>query len=164
MIGNATTVDANVERVLDIIEAIVPAQSPGAGKFRRYRGEGDGAFIPWAEANPESAFRRVDAQDVGGFGVPVGVNDYEEREQKITVTVAYPNNARAGTDQTRARNALIGSDLDQLEKAIGLYSRANFSAPNPEACFRGWDSQRVAQAACTYLVVDVIYAFNRALT
>jgi hypothetical protein len=164
VIGNATTADAIVERALDLIEALVPAQSPGAGRFRRYRGEGDGNFYTWAEANPESAFRRVDARHAGSFSVPVGVNDYEEREAKVTVIIAYANNARAGQEQTRARDALIGSDLDQIERAIGLYSRTNFSAPNPEACFRGWDCQRVTQAACTYLVVDVIYAFNRALT
>lgn len=165
MIGNATTADALTERVLDIIEALVPAQSPGAGRFRRYRGEGDGDFIPWCEANPESAFRRVQARHAGVVGVPeVSNGDFEERTTTITVIIAYPNDARAGKDQTRSRDALIGIDLDQLEKAIGLYSRANFTAPHPDACFRDWSSLRLAQTACTYLTVDVTYAFIRALT
>lgn len=165
MIGNATTADAITDRVLDIIEALVPEASPGAGRFRRYRGEGDGELIPWAEANPESAFRRVQARHSGVVGVPqVSNGDFAERDTTITVIISYPNDARAGNKQTLSRDALLGSDLDQLEKAIGLYSRANFQAPNPDACFRDWSSSRVAQTACTFLIVEVTYAFNRALT
>lgn len=164
-IPNATTADSLVERVLDIIEALTPTASPGAGRFRRYRGEGDGDFVAWCEANPESAFRRVAARHSGSVGVPeVSNGDFEERETTITVLIAYANDSRAGRDQTRARDQLIALDLDQLERAIGLYSRANFTPPNPDAYFRDWSSARIAQNACTFLSVEVTYAFQRSLT
>ena len=162
-IPNATTADAIVERVLDIIEALTP--DTVSTRFRRYRDEGDGDFIAWCESNPESAFRRVQARHSGSVRVPeVSNGDFEERTTTVTVTIAYQNDARAGRDQTRSRDALIGLDLDQLEMAIGLYSRANFVAPNPEAYFRDWSSIRATHTACTFLIVEVTYAFNRALT
>jgi hypothetical protein len=163
MTWNATTADALVERVLDIIEAVTP--DTVKTRFRRYLGEGDGNFVAFCEANPESAFRRVQARHGGSVRVPeVSNGDFEERETTISVLIAYANDARAGRDQTRARDAMIGLDLDALELAIGLYGRANFQAPNPEAYFRDWGSTRFSQTACTYLSVDVTYAFNRALT
>ncbi len=159
-----TTADDIVERVLDIIEALTPDTIPGS-RFRRYRGEGDGDFVTWCEASPESAFRRVQARHNGSVRVPdVSNGDFEERETTITVLIAYPNDGRAGKNQTRSRDQLIGLDLDQLERAIGLYSRANFTPPNPDAFFRDWSSARIAQDACTFLSVEVTYAFYRALT
>lgn len=163
MTWNATTADDIVERVLDVIEALTP--STIATRFRRYLGEGDGDFVPWTEGNPGSAFRRVQARHSGTVGVPeVSNGDFEERETTVTVLIAYPNDARAGRDQTRARDKLIALDLDQLEQAIGLYGRANFQSPNPECYFRDWGSTRFSQRACTYLSIDITYAFNRSLT
>lgn len=162
--GDFATADSIVARALDVIEALEPNVLPGS-RFRRYRGEGDGDFYAWAEANPESAFRRVDVTHTGAVGVPEVSNcDFEERLTTINVVIAYANDSRAGKNQTRSRNALIASDTDQLVKAIGLYSRANFSYPYPEACFRDWSSARLTQANCTFLSVDVTYLYQRSLT
>lgn len=160
---NASTTDLIRDRIAQILKGLTPSMQ-ATNRFREIRGEGADDLMTWAEENPTAAFRVFQVQFDGMVGVPeVSNSDFEERLARFVVTIAYPNDGRAGKRQSISLEKMIGQDLDQLEKVIGLYSRANFSAPYPDACFRDWSSSRSTLDVCTYLTVEVTYSFIRSL-
>lgn len=162
VIANATTADLIRDRIVEILEGLTPSRLQT--RFREFRNEGDAAFLDHCEDNPSGALRRFQVRHDGQLGIPeVSNTDFEERRGHFVLQIAYPNDGRAGSKQAISRDELISLDLDQLEQAIGLYSRANFTPPHPDAIWRDWSSSRSTLDACTYLTVEVTYAFNRAL-
>ncbi len=160
---NATTADAIRDRAIAVIETQTPTYIPDT-KFRAYRNEGDGEFIDWCEDNPASAFRRFQVR-FGGTRTPaVSNSDHEERIVVLTTIIAYPHNARTGAKHALDRDTAIDRDYDVLEKAIGLYSRANFVAPYPDACWVEGDCVRVAGNAVDFLIITGSFSFRRVLT
>jgi hypothetical protein len=163
-IANATTETAIRDRVIDLIEAIVPAYIPGSG-FRRYRHEGNGVFTRWSEDHPGDCFRRVSVRFDGvHHTTAVSNHDHEERLVTVIATIAYPHNGRTGAKQALDRDTAIRLDTDALSLAIGLYSRSNFSSPQPDACWVAGDAVRVAGDAVDFLVLTNTYRFRRSLT
>lgn len=163
MPSNMTTSDLIRDRAIDVIESLVPTYFPGT-KFRRYRNEGDGDFLKWAENNPADALRRFQVRDDGVHGlVAVSNTDYEQRTVKLSVMIAYPHDARAGAKQALDRDTAMDRDHDSLEKAIGLYGRANFSSPYPDGCLTAWQCTRYKGTACDVLTIEASYLYVRSL-
>lgn len=160
---NATTADAIRDRAIVLVEAIAPTIAP-ATNFRAFRNEGSADFLAWCEANPESAFRRFQVRTSGRNLPPeVSNTDHEERIVALETIVAYPHNARAGARQALDRDTAMDRDYDALELAIGLYSRANFSAPHPDACWFDGEANRLVGDRVDFLVVSNSYSFRRSL-
>lgn len=162
-ITNATTEDAVRDRAIEVIRTLVPSYVP-AVRFVPHRNEHDGEFPDWCEQNPQSALRRYQVRFDGVIETPaVSNNDHEERVVLLTTMVAYPHNAKTGAKQALDRDTAISRDRDQLDRAIGVYSRPNFIAPNPDASWTSGDTQRVRVGAVDLLIITGLFRFRRAL-
>lgn len=165
MIGNATTEDAIRDRAVEIIKGIVPTYIPG-DRFVEHRNERDGDFLKWCEQNPASANRRFQVRFDGIQGTPE-VADYvhEERPVLLTTIIAYAHTARTGRKEALDRDTAISRDRDLLDRAVGLYSRPNFSAPHPDAFWSSGDAARVPGpgGVIDFLIITGTFRFRRAL-
>lgn len=162
-IANATTADAIRDRAVEVVRALVPDYVPGS-RFVPYRNEGDGDFVTWCEVNANGAFRRFQIRYDGVNVQPaVSNSDHEEREVVITTAIAYPHDARAGAKQALDRDTAIDRDRDQLDWAIGMYSRPQFLLPNPDAVCVESEAQRASGESCDFLVITSRFRFRRAL-
>jgi hypothetical protein len=163
LIANATTVDAVRDRIAEVIAGLTPTILDG-NRFREYLYEGGADFQTWATKNTAGAFRRYQVSFDGAYALPtVSNSDYEERTPVFTIIIAYPHDARAGNKQASDRRKLIDRDHDLLVESIGLYGRANFTAPHPDAAFLDWSSTRDSVGTCDFLIVTLTLRFNRAL-
>ena len=156
----ATTEESIRDRAIAVIAALLPRHLPRSA-FVKYRNEGKGDFVEWASSNPAPAFRRYQVRSTGGVPPEVSNTDYEERQVVLTVTIAYPANARTGPDQALDRDDIIDEDFKQLDFAIGIYGRGNFSPPNPDAMPRGATKTVVRGGAVDFLVIEEAFTYQR---
>lgn len=138
--------------------ALVTALTPtlvSAVKFRHSQDEGDGDFPTWAESNPAGAFRRFQIRDSGSDEVPeVSQVDISQLEATMTLTVAYDHSKRAGGQGARDRDDCIDADWRLINRALGIYGRANFSSTHdctPLGCRKSIDRGQ----SCDFLVVEI---------
>jgi hypothetical protein len=156
------TTAANIrDRAIAVIGALVPNSLLGQ-RFIKHRNERDGDFVKWCEANPAAALRRYQVRQSGDEGPLTSNTDVEERRLKLTITVAYPQTARFGPDQALDRDDVITQDYKQLDFAIGIYGRSNFTAPYPDAMPVGFSPQTmVPGAAVDFLVIEEVFVYQR---
>src|ERR1051325_7779674 len=155
------------DRVIQLIAAITPtaatSSAPSNGFFA-YRNEGDGSFVKFAEKNPTNAYRRFQVRDDGIDEPPAVSNmDLEERKLTFDILVAYPLNQRTGKQAALDRDDTMDEDFHAIDYAVGMYGRANFTAPYPDATPMGC-SRRVEHGnACDFLVITAHFLFKRSL-
>jgi pimeloyl-ACP methyl ester carboxylesterase len=151
----ATTAEAIRDRIAALMTAIVPDVLTG-DRFREHRNQREADFFKAWEAAPAGALRRFQVRDTGEWGTPeVSNTDHDEKRVTFRIAVAYPQTGRYGADQALDRDDVMRSDQKQIEQAVGLYGRGNFTSPNPDACWRadGYSVERVVGDACDYLVI-----------
>jgi hypothetical protein len=157
----ATTAESIRDRAIAVIGALTPGHLFGA-RYAKYRNEGKGDFVEWALANPAAALRRFQVRTTDDEPPGTSNTDYEERRVKLTITVAYPANARTGPDQALDRDDIITEDYKQLDFAVGVYGRANFSPPNPDAMPLGFSPQNIVRGgAVDFLVIEEWLTYQR---
>lgn len=162
-----TTAPAICDRAITVIGAIVPTSlSSGPGnRFLAYRNEGDADFETWATANPAGAFRRFQVRAVGSDRpVEVSNTDVESHYVELIVTVAYPQNARAGKQWALDRDRIMDEDRHAIEGAIGLRGGANFAGANPSATWIDGSVERQSVGAVDFLIIRQTMLFYRAMT
>jgi hypothetical protein len=129
----ATTTPAEIrDRAIAVIAALTPQTDPHL-TFRPYRNEGGADFRAFCEANPSACTRRFQARTVGGSVVPLVSNmDTEEHEATLEVTIAYQQAHRWG-DSALERDDVADQDVFEIDQAIGMLGKANFSPPFADA-------------------------------
>lgn len=158
---NETSGDAIRDRIVTLISALSPSFAPG-NAFAAYRNEGDGNFVKWSEVNPAGAFRRFQVRDDGTDETPVVSNfDFDERKATMVMTIAYPVNARTGPQNALDRDDAMDSDFQQIELAVGVYGRQNFSTPYPDAVPLGISKRIERGKACDFLVLTETFTYRR---
>ncbi len=157
-----TTAAAIRDRMLDVIEAIVPGIL-ASDRFLRLLEDDDAELRTWSEAFPQAAFRRVEVRDDGEDDGPAVTNlDIEERLVRFVVTIAYPHTWRTGDGGMLDLDAAMEADELQVDAAIGMAGRENFAPPHPDACWRLDGSEppeRQAGAGCSFLVFTLQMSF-----
>jgi hypothetical protein len=161
VLATATTAQSIRDRAIAAIGALTPNSLFGT-KYRKYLNEGRGDFIAWATEFPAAALRRFQVRESGDVGPEVSNTDYEERKLTLTITVAYPQNARSGPDQALDRDDVIEEDFKQIDFAIGIYGRVNFSPPlYPDAMPTGISKTIVKGDAVDFLVMEEVFTYQR---
>lgn len=166
-LANATLAASIRDRIIAVITALSPSSlATGAGNaFHEYRNEGDGDFIAWAEKNPAAAFRRFQVRDDGTDEPPAVTNmDIEERSVTFEIVISYPQSARTGHKQALSRDDVIAADFRQIDFAVGICGRINFSPPEPDAVPRGITKRIDRRDACDYLVLTETFTYRRTTT
>lgn len=159
---NATTPQSIRDRAIAVIEALVPTSDAGV-PFRAYRNEAGADFQGWAEKFPAGCRRRFQVRTVGNtFTPPISNTDGEEHQVTLNVLVAYPQNARDGIKQALDRDDTLDEDAFQIDKAIGMLGRANFSYPHPDACWiEGSPIARIVGVAVDFVEFVLTYIYRR---
>lgn len=158
-----TTADLIRDRMIDVIEQLVPTVLPGDA-FVRSTNEGLADFIAECEANPSGALRRFQVRDTGDDPVPLVTNsDIDEAMVTFEIYVAYPQDERAGDKNALDRDTASSRDANAIKHAVGLWGRANFSPPYPDACWRG-DVPRPRRIGkgVDFLIIRQTMSFQRA--
>ncbi len=157
-----TTSEAIRDRIIAVIEGLVPATDDHV-RFRASRNEGDAEFRDWCEANPAATRRRFQVRDDGDDSPPEVTNgDIERRNVKFVILVCYPQTGRDGKDQALDRDDTLWADREQIEHAVGMWGRANFSPPYPDACWLAEgtdDATRETGTACDFLRIAQAMTF-----
>lgn len=157
------TQEAIRDRVYALIEAISPSLLT-PDKFRRVRNEAGADFAGWAEANPAAALRRFQVREVGEDLPPdVSNADLEAVEIQLSVSLAYPQSHRYGAANAMDRDDVMNADWKQINAAIGLYGRANFSSSH-DCTPLGASKARETGAKVDFLVVTARFRYQRAIT
>lgn len=158
----ATTPSAIRDRAIAVIEALTATSDPGV-KFRAYRNEGTADFQDWAEKNPAACRRRFQVRTTGGtFTPPISNTDEEEHQVTLSVLVAYPQTGRDGIKQALDRDDTLDEDAFQIDAAIGMLGRANFSTPYPDACWiEGTPIARIVGVAVDFVEFVLTYIYRR---
>lgn len=161
---STTTAEAIRDRILDVLEALVPRVLAG-DRFIRYRNEHDGDFVAWAETYPTAALRRVQVRDTGDDEPPIVTGgDVELRRITIEIMVAYPQTARAGNANALGRDDVASSDQDLIEHAVGEWGAGRFVAPHPEASWeRGDATVAVGNNGVDFLIIRQSMLFWRSM-
>lgn len=159
---NAATPQTIRDRAIAVIEALTPTSDTGV-KFRAYRNEGGADMQDWAEKNPAACRRRFQVRTVGNtFTPPISNTDGEEHQVTLNVLVAYPQNGRDGKKQALDRDDTLDEDAFQIDKAIGMLGRANFSHPHPDACWiEGAPIARIVGVAVDFIEFVLTYIYRR---
>lgn len=157
-----TTPEAIRDRALTVIESLTPASDSGV-KFIRYRNEGGADFRAWAEANPAACRRRVQVRTAGRSIVPEVSNaDVEEHRCTLTVLVAYPQTGRDGANQALDRDDTMDADAFQIDEAIGMLGKVNFTSPYADATWiEGGVDDREEGNGVDFLVLTLTYIYKR---
>ncbi len=109
-----------------LLEALTPTTD--AVEFRRYRNEGDGDFRAWVERNPAAAFRRFQVREVSADEEVFSSSTTQEHVRiRYEILVAYPQSHRYGAANAMDRDDVMNQDWKLINKAIGLYGRANLT-------------------------------------
>lgn len=160
-----TTDDLVRDRIVAVIAALAPT-SPTSPGFAAYRNEDDGDFVKWAEANPDAAWRRFQVRDNGDDAPPeVSSVTLQESTRTFRILVAYSRTHRAGPKNALDRDRLMSRDQHQIEFAVGMTGKSNFSATNgfPEASWRSGRTARQSGTAVDFLVITQTMAFWRSM-
>ena len=157
-----STPSAIRDRALTVIEALTPT-SDSALKFKRYRNEGGADFQSWAEEHPAACRRRFQVRTTGGSVVPeVSSQDVEEHRVTLLALIAYPQTNRDGTAGALDRDDTLDEDAFQIDKAIGMLGKANFTDPYADATWiEGGVSDRIEGAAVDFVELQLTYIYKR---
>ncbi len=159
-----TTEQAIRDRMITVIAALTPTSMP-LDRFVAFRNDGNASFSDWAENAPDAAFRRFQVRTLGDTAPPTVSNtDIESVEVNFLISVAYPQNHRAGQGNALGRDDIMEQDRLQIERAIGMQGRANFSGAFPDACWLANLVVRATGATCDYLVINQTMQFIRSNT
>lgn len=160
-----TTAAAIRDRLIAVIAALQP-QVDSVLMFEKFDNELAADFRLWADSHPAGAHRKFQVRDVGVDQPPeVSNTDLEERLVTYEISIAYPQDNRWGGDNALDRDDVMGSDQHQIEHAVGMCGRANFTAPTyPDACWRSGKTIRLSGTACDFLVITQTMAFQRSYT
>ena len=116
------------DRVHTLVEALAPAAHNGI-KFLRLRNEASGNIDEWAEKNPAACLRRFQARQVNTDDPPLVSDTTTERIiLTLEMRVCYPQSGKFGSDNALDRDDAINQDWLKINKSVGMYGRANFSA------------------------------------
>jgi hypothetical protein len=160
----ATTAEAIRARIITVIVDLTPASDAGVD-FTPFRNELAANFRRWADQNAASAHRRFQVRDIGEDSPPdVSNTDVESRRVTYEIVIAYPQTHRWGADAALDRDDVMSQDQHQIEHAIGLTGRANFSGSYPDACWVEGSTEREIGDACDFLVIRQTMMFYRAMT
>jgi hypothetical protein len=154
------TAEAIRDQILTLVEGITPTSLSG-DRFRRYRDEGGADFEEWATKQPAAAFRRVQVRQVGADELPLVSDTLNERVRlRETVRIAYPQNARTGSQNAMDRDDVINQDWLKINYKIGLYGRGNFSSTN-DCTPLGAIMEMERGAGVDYLVITADFEYLR---
>lgn len=159
----ATSTPAAIrDRALTVIESLTPASDAGV-KFLRSQSLGVGAFMEWAEANPSACRRRIQIRTEGSTETPaVSNHDVEEHQVTLTVLVAYPQTQRDGRAAALDRDDTLDEDAFQIDKAIGMLGKANFTPPYADATWiSGSPPARIEGNGVDFLELRYVYIYKR---
>lgn len=157
-----TTYDVLRGEQMTAIEAITPTVRANH-KFLRHRGETD--FREWAEAEGNAALRRFDVVDLDD-DLPVDTSnlDFEARDGRGEILVAYPNSFAYGPDALRDMRDTIVSDRYQILKAAGWHGYASISGTADATVYQDDSAPyREEFEAVTILVIPYRFRFYQAL-
>lgn len=119
-----TTESAIRDLTASLIAGITPTILAGT-KFVEHRYDLQD-FEAWAEANPDSCFRRFSVRDSLFNSLPESTNtDVEWRQFDMDLIVAYPRTNKAGSSQKM--DAAIRKDMQLLDQTVGLNGYANYT-------------------------------------
>ncbi len=152
------TVEAIRDRLYTLIEGLTPL-ALSADRFRRYRNEGKADFETWANAGPAGALRRFQVRADSHEGPDVSNTDFDARIVTFRITVAYPQTARTGPDQAMDRDDAMDSDFRLIDRALGFYGRANFSATHDCTPLGTTPPTPVSGAACDFLEATASFRY-----
>lgn len=160
--GTTTTPEAIRDRAITVIEALTPAADTSI-KFRAFRNEHGADFQAWAEANPTSAQRRFQVRTTGGSVVPeVSNTSIEEHQVTLRVLVSYPHSHRWGRGAGLDRDDVMDQDTFQIDEAIGMLGKANFSSPYANATWiEGAPREVIRGASCDFVELELVYIYQR---
>lgn len=160
-----TSIAAIRDRLTTVLRQATPNVS-SSDKFVPFAEDLAGDFETWAEANPGGATRQFQVRDASTGASPDHSQvEFEERFAPLVIEVAYPQSNRWGSDGALGRDDVIESDRLQIEKVVGLYGKANFTPPFPDACFRPdrYSYSTVRKTACDFLVVLMTFSYYRSV-
>ena len=77
--------------------------------------------------------------------------------------VAYPQTGRDGANQALDRDDTLDVDQFQIDRAIGMLGKANFTSPYPDATWlSGVPGDRVEGEACDFIELRYVRIYTRA--
>jgi hypothetical protein len=139
------------DRMAVLVTAIVPVVLAG-NRLVQSRDEAD--FRTWCETNADAALRRFHIEGRVGAPPEFSMVDLTLEHATFKLTLAYPKTNRYGAEAGRDRDDAIDSDWRQINVAIGIYGRGNFSGAND--CVPLASRQRIESGvACDFLVVEI---------
>ena len=162
-----TTAEAIRDRIITVIEALVPTTNT-KDRFKRYTFDaGIDDFRKWATGNPQGSLRRFFVRTLGTDEIAeVSNGDVEAHYVDFLVLVAYPQTNHIGLTALD-RDDAQDQDRHAIEGAIGLRGAANFAGAFPDACYRGpvpsmKPVDRELGAGVDFLVITQRMSFYRA--
>ena len=158
--STTTTVAQIRDRASDLITALTPTVMSN-DRFLESRHEYKGDIRVWARANPHACRRRFSVRAVPLETVPEVSNVTTEQVRSTFETVVcYAQDHRDGEQGALDRDDVIDSDFRQIDKVIGLYSRANFPAGSAyDACWTGREFEIERDEGVDFLVLRNTYMF-----
>jgi hypothetical protein len=148
------TIENLRDHMIGLLRTAAPTAMAG-DSFLPYEQEGDGDFIEWTMSVGAGAFRRFQIRDTGDDLGAVGPSaDIEWREATFEITLAYPQDSRAGAAGALDRDDLMRADQELVERTIGMLAAASFQGPGvPNASWLGSDATRVIGDGVDFLIV-----------
>jgi hypothetical protein len=160
VIANAATAESIRDRIYALIEALTPTHLSG-DKFRRYRNELGADFEGWADKNAAGALRRFQVRQIGGTPQPdVSNTDFDGTELTLRISIAYPQNHRAGPTNAMDRDDAIDRDLLAIDNAIGQIARGNFSGAY-DCTPLGISDERDRVGSVDFIVITARFYYRR---
>ena len=157
------TAEAIRDRIVSLVSGLTPS-TDSRTKFRQYRNEEGADFEEWAEKNAAAAFRRFQVREVGDDQIPETSSGVEERVRiRFEIRISYPQSHRYGAANAMDRDDVINQDWKQLNYAIGLYGRGNFSSTHDCTPLGAVKTRETGQKV-DYLFVTADYEYLRSLT
>lgn len=160
----ATTTPAAIrDRAITVIEALTPS-SDVTTRFRKSQNMSEADFQAQCETNPTGCERRFQVRCDGSTEAPpVSDTLVEEHRCTLSVLVAYPQTQRWGRDAALDRDDVIDEDRFQIDKAVGMLGKANFTSPYADATWvEGAPPDRIVGAAVDFLELRYAYIYKRA--
>jgi hypothetical protein len=160
-----TTAGAIRQRIIDVIKGLAPSSDTEI-PFKPYLNQGAAAFRADCEQAPQGCARRFQVRDVGiDQPPPISNTDVEEREVTYEVVIAYPQTHRWGSGAALDRDDAMSADQHQIEHAIGMCGRANFTSPTyPDAFWRSGETIREVGNGVDFLVITQTMGFKRSMS
>lgn len=164
MSSPTTTAEAIRDRMLTVVEGLVPRTQPKL-LFRRFKPDGRADFPAWVRGAGEAAWRRVHIRTVTDVRLSIVNSTVEERLVTYQVDIAYLQTDRAGKHGALDRDDMADADRLQIMDAIGERGRENFTAPLPDACWRSSDPpQRIEGEGADFVRLVLSLSYMRAVT